>query len=138
MNFINYNLEMILSRTLSGKLYYLRNNTFQSILYDKYKTNYYENFKLPNNFKGEFKVKIDKNGFKNVNIFSFYNQLRIYKNDKIFLSENLEIIKRDLSMRILPNVNHKLIQRERYIQIDEIDNNLYKDLISKKEIIISK
>jgi hypothetical protein len=138
LNVFHHSLESVLSKTIIGNVYYLRNNNFQKILYDRYKEYYLETFKLPNKLRGEFEWKARRNNFRNVNMMDTENYLKIYNEyNKIVLIEDLVIVKSDLSFKRPPSIFHSILQDDKVIDFRAIDTTIYTNLIKQKQVLNS-
>lgn len=134
---IHRNLENILNKTIVGNVFYLRSNKFHETLYNRYKEEYLEIFKLPDNLRGEFKWEAKKNSFKDINIWNMRNYLKIYNNfnNKIVLNEELVIVKTNLSLRTPPSVFHSILQEDEQIKFTNVNSAIYKNLFLHRQIL---
>jgi hypothetical protein len=134
---MHHNLEKIFAKSILGNVYFLRTNYFHSVLFDKYKLNYSEIFKISDKLRGNFIWETDSKSFKDINIMNMKNKLTVFDtwSNKTLFTENLDIYKLDCRPYREPIISHSIFQNGVNISFKELNPKFYNDLIKNKEII---
>lgn len=130
-------MEEQLTKTLTGRIFFLKNNNFTNAIRSRYVKSYFERFQIENQYIGKFNCTVLKNHFKDPRVWSYHSSLQLVHRHifdaPIVLTEEMILKKTNLSVKEIPYLHHKITFNGTVVPFNNIPKDLYKMLMEKSD-----